>query len=312
MYLSIFEKEIDIMRKSDRVCVSRYYPVDHIKANRMYIVQYDYSMFIANGNIYVTHHYNDENNEMQEKYFCCTIHNFKKWGGIENLKRFVSLKGKKEMNTIIDLMDAVIECGYSRELDYFEYRDIENDSLLENSDYKYDVTELSFHTNENLSNGFEKLESPRYGLQIGKFNDTQMNFCMDLGIGGIRKDLPECVLKEIERETNELLEANIINHEDIKKVKFTCYAKVQLHHNYHYDGTIKNGKPQNNNYHVFYRSYSIHIEIDKIGDYYKDFDLDNLDMKFLKHADFCLCDRSWTEKPFDEFIKNEMFNPKYV
>lgn len=53
------------MRKNDRVCVSRYYPIDHIKANRMYIVQYDYSMFIANGNIYVSHSYNDKDNERQ-------------------------------------------------------------------------------------------------------------------------------------------------------------------------------------------------------------------------------------------------------
>ena len=301
MYLSIFEKEIDIMRKNDRVCVSRYYPVDHIKANRMYIVQYDYSMFIANGNIYVSHSYNDENNKRQETHICCTIHNFKKWGGIENLKRFVSLKGKKEMKTIIDLMDAVLECGYGREMSYFEYVEMMNDFLLENSDYKYNVKDLGFCANDNLYNGFEKLESPRYGLQIGKFNDNQMNFCLDLCIGGIREDLPECILKEIEHETNRLLEANIIEHEYVKKIKFTCYAKVQLHHNMRKDGK-----------HVFYRSYSIHIEIDKIGEYYNDFDLDNLDMKFLKHADFCLCDRSWTEKPFDEFIRNEMFNPKYV
>lgn len=57
----------------------------------------------------------------------------------------------------------------------------------------------------------------------------------------------------------------------------------------------------------FNRSYSIHIEIDKIGEYYNDFDLDNLDMKFLKHADFCLCDISGTENPFDEFIRDEIF-----
>lgn len=263
----------------------------------MYIVQYDYSMFIANGNIYIHHSYNDEDNDLQETFICCTIHNFKKWGGIENIKRFVSLKGRKEMKTIIDLMDAVLECGYSRELDYFEYRDIKDDSLIENSDYKYSINDLVFCSCENLYYGFEKLESPRYGLRIGKFNDTQMIFCLDLGIGGIRKDLPECILEEIEREANRLLEANIIKQEDIKKVKFTCYAKVQLHHAYNY----KNRK------HGFYRSYSIHIEIDKISNYYNDFDLDKLDMEFLKHADFCLCDLSGTEKPFDEFIRNEIF-----
>ncbi len=145
--------------------------------------------------------------------------------------------------------------------------------------------------------GFEKLESPRYGLPIGKFNDTNMNFLLDLGIGGIRKDLPECMLKEIESETNELLEANMIKLEDVKKVKFTCYAKIQLSHN-----VKKTGE------HVFYRSYSIHIEINKISDYYNDFELDNVDMKFLKHADFCLCDRDGLEKPFDEFIRDEIFH----
>ena len=284
------------MRKNDRVCVSRYYPIGHIKANRMYIVQYD-SIFIANGNIYVNHFYNDEDNKRQEKYICCTIHNLKKWGSIENLKRLMSLKGKKEMKTIIDLMDAVLECGYGRELGYFEYVEIMKDVLLENSDYKYSINDLAFHASDNLYHGFEKLESPRYGLQIGKFNDTDMNFCLDLGIDGIRKDLPECVLKEIEHETNGLLEANIIKHEDVKKVKFTCHAKVQLHHSMRKDGR-----------HIFYRSYSIHIEIDKIGEYYNDLDLDNLDTKFLKHADFCLCDRSWTEKPFDEFIRDEIFS----
>lgn len=303
-------------RKNDRVCVSRYYPVDHIKANRMYIVQYDYSMFIANGNIYVSHSYNDENNKSQETYICCTIHNFKKWGGIENLKRFVSLKGKKEMKTIIDLMDAVLECGYSREVDFFEYMDIENDSLLENSDYKYSVNDLRFGRCKELdeSDGFKKKEYTKTGIQGGiqKLNTRhELEFCLDLGIR-IRKDLPECILKEIAHEANRLLEANLINEEDIKKIKFTCYAKIRLNHYFHQDNTIKCGKLQENNHHVFYRDYSIHIEIDKIGEYYNDFDLDNLDMKFLKHADFCLCDRPWTKKPFDEFIRDEIFSPHYI
>ena len=244
------------MRKSDRVCVSRYYPIDHIKPNRMYIVRYCNSLFIANGNIYVHIRKDDD-----DKQYCCTINNFRKWGGIENLKRFISLKGKKEVKTIAALMDAVIECGYSRELDYFEYRDIENDSLLENSDYRYGIDELGFHANEKLHRGFEKLESPRYGVQIGKYNDTEINFYLDLGIGGIRKDLPDCILKEIERETNELLEVNFVKLEDIMKTKFICYAKVKLSH------TVDNKTGK----HYFYRSYSIHIEIDKIGDYYRDF-----------------------------------------
>lgn len=200
-------------------------------------------------------------------------------------------------------MDAVIECRYSRELDYFDFMDIEKDSLLENSDYKYDIDNLVFHPKEEFYRGFEKLESPRYGLQIGKFNDTEMNFCLDLGIGGIRKDLPERVLKEIEREANRLLEANIVNPKDIKKVKFTCYAKVQLCHYIDY----KQKNIHKDGYHVFHRSYSIHIEIDKINDYYNDFELDNVDMKFLTHADFC-CHERTVEKPFDDFIRDEIFH----
>lgn len=281
------------MRKSDRVCVSRYYPIDHIKPNRMYIMRYCNSLFIANGNIYVHIRKGDD-----DKQYCCTIDNFKKWGGIENLKRFISLKGRKEIKTIAGLMDAVIECGYSREADFFEYKDIENSSLLENSDYKYSISDMAFHGCEDMHKGFEKLESPRYGLQIGRFNDTYMNFCLDLGIGGIRGDLPACVLKEIENEANELLEVNLVRPENIKKMGFTCYTKVQLSHNV----DNKTGE------HIFYRSYSIHIEIDKIGDYYKDFELDDMDMKFLKHADFYLCDRAWAEKPFDEFIRDEIFH----
>jgi len=268
-------------KKNDRVCVSRYYPIEKIKVNRLYIVRYCNSLFIANGNIYVQTRKDDD-----EKCYYCTIHNFKKWGGVENLKRFVSLKGKKEVKTIADLMDAVLECGYSREMDYFKYQDIEHDSLLENSDYKYSVDELFFHRSENMYNGFEKLESPRYGLQIGKFNDTEMNFCLDLCIGGIRKDLPECILKEIEREANELLEVNFVKPEDLKEIKFTCYAKVKMSHYIGY----KQKKIHKDGYHVFYRSYSIHIEIDKISDYYNGFDFDNVDMKFLKHADFHLHD----------------------
>lgn len=293
--------------KNDRVCVSRYYPIDHIKPNRMYIVRYSNLLFIANGNIYV-----QIRNDGNDKQYCCTIHNFKKWGGMENLKKFVSLKGKKEVKTISDLMDAVLECGYSRELGSSEYMDIENDCLLENSDYKYNTYDLWFARCENLdeSDGFKKKEYTKVGLQgrIEKYNTrNELEFCLDLGIGGIRKDLPECILKEIGRESNRLLESNLINAEDIKKVKFTCYAKVQLSHYYHYDKTIKGGKPQKNNHHVFYRSYSIHIEIDKIGDYYNDFDLDDIDIKFLKHADIYLCDRPGTWKPFDEFIRDEIF-----
>lgn len=159
------------------------------------------------------------------------------------------------------------------------------------------IDDLKFYANEKLYRGFEKLESPRYGLQIGKFNDTEINFYLDLGMNGIRKDLPVCILKEIEREANGLLEANFVKAEDVKKIRFICYTKVKFSHTVSY----KTGS------HYFYRSYSIHIEIDKISDYYNDFDLDNVDMKFLKHADFCLCDRSWTEKPFDEFIRNELF-----
>lgn len=295
------------IRKNDRVCVLRYYPADHIKANRMYIVS-NYSLFIANGNIYI----NDN-----EKYYCCSIHNFKKWGGIENLKRFVSLKEKKEVKTITDLMDAVIECGYTRELDYDEYFDIENDFLLETSDYKYNAYDLWFARCEKLdeSDGFKKKEYTKVGLQgrIEEFNTrNKLEFCLDLGIGGIRKDLPECVLKEIEHEANRLLEVNFVKPEDIKKVKFTCYAKVQLSHYYHYDKTINCGKLQGNNHHVFYRHYSIHIEIDGISEYYNDFDLNDKDMEKIKYSHFCLCDISGTEKPFDEFIRDEIFNPKYV
>lgn len=282
------------MRKSDRVCVSRYYPVDRIKANRMYIVRYCNSLFIANGNIYV-----DIRAENVDKQYCCTINNFKKWGGIENLKRFISLKGKKEVKTISDLMDAVIECGYSRELDYFEYIDIENDSLAENSDYKYKISEFVFQDCPSMNRGFN---ANRTGFRESEgriFYDGDINFSLDLSDvnGGIRKDLPECVLKEIENEVNELLEVNFVKPENIGQTIFTCYANVRLSHS----RCNKDGK------HYFYKDYSIHIEIDKIGDYYKDFDLDNVDIKFLKHADFCLCDRSWTEKPFDEFIRNEIF-----
>lgn len=280
-----------MIRKSDRVCVSRYYPVDHIKANRMYIVRYSNVMFIANGNIYVQIRKNDD-----EKYYCCTIDKFKKWGSIENLKRVVTLKGKNEIKTITDLMDAIIECGCSRKLDYFEYLEAENDSLLENSDYKYNVDDFIFQSYHDFSRGF-KMNGTGFRESEGRiFYDGNINFSLDLCVGGIRKDLPACILKEIEREANKLLEVNFVKPKDIKDVKFTCYAKVELSHSI-----------CNNGNHVFYRSYSIHIEIDKISNYYNDFDLDNVDMKFLKHADFYLCDRPWTEKPFDEFIRNEMF-----
>lgn len=282
------------MRKNDRVCVSRYYPIDHIKANRMYIVRYCNSLFIANGNVYVHIRKDDD-----DKYYCCTIRNFKKWGGIENLKRFVSLKGIKEVKTIVNLMDAVIECGFSRELGYSEYRAIENDCLIENSDYRYQIDDFTFQDFPSFNRGFNMNRTGWRESEGRIFHDGDMNFSLDLSDmnSGIRKDLPKCILKEIEREVNELLEVNFINQEDIGQVIFTCYANACFGHS----RTIKNGK------HYFYRSYSIHIEIDKISEYYNNFDLDNIDMKFLKHADFCLCDRSWTEKPFDEFIKNEIF-----
>lgn len=282
------------MRKSDRVCVSRYYPIYHIKPNRMYIVRYCNSLFIANGNIYVHIRKDDD-----DKQYCCTTHNFKKWGGIENLKRFVALKGKREVKTIADLMDAVIECGYSRELDYFEYRDIENDSLLENSDYKYGINKFAFQDYPEFNRGFSMNRTGVRESEGRILHDGDINFGLDLSDmnGGIRKDLPECILKEIEREVNGLLEANFVEPEDIGQVVFTCYANACFNHSRH----IKSGN------HYFYRSYSIHIEIDRISEYYNDFDLDSVDMKFLKHADFCLCDRSWTEKPFDEFIRNEIF-----
>lgn len=279
-------------RKSDRVCVSRYYPIEKLKANRMYIIRYCNSLFIANGNIYVHIGGSDD-----DKHYCCTINNFKKWGGIENLKKFISLKGKKEVKTISDLMNAVIECGYSRELDFFEYKDIENDSLAENSDYQYKIGKFTFQ-DCGFKNGFEKNGTGFRENEGRLFYDGDINFSLDLSDrnGGIRKDLPECILKEIESEINELLEVNFVKPEDIKESKFTCYAKIELTHN-----VKKTGE------HVFYRSYSIHIETDLISSYYNDFDLDNVDMKFLKYADFCLCDRSWTEKPFDEFIRNEIF-----
>lgn len=280
-----------MIRERNRVWVSRYYPVDHIKANRMYIVRYSNSLFIGNGNIYVHIGKNDN-----EKYCCCTINNFKKWGGIENLKRFITLKGKREVKTITDLMDAVIECGYSRELDFFEYMEVKNDSLLENSDYKYKIDDFTFRDYPDFNRGFH-INGTGFSESKGRiFYNGNINFSLDLGMGGIRKDLPECLLKEIERVANELLEVNFVRPEDIKNVNFTCYAKVKLDHSI-----------CNNGNHAFYRSYSIHIEIDKIGEYYNDFDLDDMDMKFLKHVDFYLCDRSWTEKPFDEFIRNEMF-----
>lgn len=285
-------------RKNDRVCVSRYYPIDHIKANRMYIVRYSNVLFIANGNIYV-----QVRRDNDEKYYCCTIHNFRKWGGMENFKRYISLKEKKKVKTVSNLIDAVLECRYSRELDYFEFMKIEEDSLLENSDYKYSVDDFVFHRHKDFNYGFYTNGTGFREDEERIFHDGDINFSLDLGIGGLRKDLPECVLEEIKRETNRLLEVNFVKPEDIKNIKFTCYAKVVLNHavNFKQKNIYKDG------YHIFYRSYSIHIEIDKIGEYYNDFDLDDLDIKFLKHADFYLCDRSWTEKQFDEFIRDEIF-----
>lgn len=289
--------------KNDRVCVPRCYPIDHIKPRRKYIIQYSNSLFIANGNIYV-----QVRKDNDEKCYCCAINKFKRWGGIDNLKKFVSLKDKREVKTISDLMDAVMECGYSREIDYFEYTETESDSLMNNSEYKYSFDDLVFHGCENIYEGFEKLESPRYGLQIGKFHDSEINFYLDLGIGGLRKDIPNCVLEEIANKANKLLEVNFVKPEDIKKVKFTCYTKVNLSHYYHYGNVaIKCGKLQNDNsHHVFHRNYSIHIGIDKNSDYYNGFELDDVDAKFLKHQDIYLYEMG-LEDPFDEFIKDEMF-----
>lgn len=286
-------------RKNDRVCVSRYYPIDRIKANRMYIVRYSSVLFIANGNIYV-----QVRKDNDEKCYCCTIHNFRKWGGMESFKRYIFLKGKKKVKTVSNLIDAILECGYSRELNYFEFMKIEEDSLLENSDYKYSVDDFVFRRHKDFNYGFY-MNGTGFREDGGRvFHDGDINFSLDLGIGGLRKDLPECVLEEIKRETNRLLEVNFVKPEDIKNVKFTCYAKIVLNHSINF----KQKNIHKDGYHIFYRSYSIHIEIDKISSYYNDFDLDNVDMKFLKHADFYLCDRSWTEKPFDEFIRKEIFS----
>lgn len=130
-------------------------------------------------------------------------------------------------------------------------------------------------------------------MPIFIFHDGDINFSLDLSDmnGGIRKDLPECILKEIEREVNRLLETNFVKSENIGQTIFTCHANACFSHSRHKRvGNI-----------IFYRSYSIHIEMNKISEYYNDFDLD---MKFLKYADFCVCDRSWTEKPFDDIYCN--------
>lgn len=116
--------------------------------------------------------------------------------------------------------------------------DIENDSLLENSDYKYSIDDFGFCECKNLVNGFS-MNMTGFRESGGEiFHDGHINFSLDLSNrkGGIRKDLPECALKEIEYEANRLLEANIVNPDDVKEVEFTCYAKVQLYHSMRKDG----------------------------------------------------------------------------
>ena len=276
--------------KDDRIMVTRDFPLQYMKANRLYILGYSNTIFIGNGNIYVKFvKYPDKS---EESMLCCSIHNLKKWGGIERLKRFVSLKGKKErVKTIQDLIDAVMECGYKREIDCSEYYEIQKETLLQNSDYKYKLDKLCFHNKEEFRNRFETIKPDLY---------RDIDFRLDLVFNGkCKQDLSQCIRDRIEHEANQLLEKNFIKPEDINKVKFCCYVEVRMSHSWDYE----------NGNHVFYRYYKFLVGIDKINEYYNNAcsSLSEKDVRCLSCETFHLSDYCELRQAFDEYMKNIIF-----
>ena len=251
--------------------VSSDYPLEHLKANVLYGVQFELdegtkygSFFVLNGNIYY--------NLGSDTYICCSIQNLKKFITKDSIKQFLFKHKKIDIESVNDLCIMVMKCGYTREIDSDDY-DEANGELKSDfrSRYKFDDFKFSesLELNPKAHPGDVLITQSRWGSII----------TLDM-ISDRRKQLvPDAIKDEISYHANNMLEENLM---DIKDVAFLLYAEI----NFEVIGTL-----------------SKHFKISII--------MIDGKREQLQEEHFCLCDcEDDMEDTMEEYFKNELFPDK--
>lgn len=220
--------------------------------------------FIVNGNIYCEFNILDE----KDIYVCCSLAKLKRFLVSSNIKSIFLHRKKEELETIEDLYIAVVNCGFTRKIDWEEYEEARRNLKSDFSKrWKFDDFNLRAQAlKESHHPGDALIQGSRFGTDI----------ILDMVSNRRMQPVPECLKEEITYWINNMLEEDCI---DITEVRFLLHAKIQ----FEVVGSL-------------YRSYQVEIiMVDKDG------------IK-IKTKDFCLCDCSREmEQAMEEYFKNELF-----
>ena len=266
------------MRKHIVLTVSPDYLLSNIKANIMYIshpfnpykksINGDSTFFIMNGNIYCAFR-NFDTSKCDETYMCCSIIKLRKFLSTTNIKNFILYRRKEQLETIEDLYNAVINCGFTRIIDFWEYREAVKD-LKSDFGKRYKFDDFTF-VSKPLS------FTSRPGDILLQASTYIMKMVIDMISNRRKQAIPECLKEEISYEMNNMLEENAI---DITDVQFLLHGIIK----FEVIGTL-------------FKKYQLEIVM-----------MDNSGEVELNNKNIYLCDCSnEMEMAVEEYFRNELF-----
>ena len=253
------------------------YPLESVKPNTFYILALNeeerryYHFFILNGNIYfkiIVYGKKDT-----KDYYCCSIEKLKRFIIKSNISQFFKREKKKELETVDDLRIMLMECGYKREIDFYEIYEAEENLKSDFSKWhKYDDFHFISKTlNPNAHPGDAQMGTTPFGATI----------TLDMISGRRKQKVPDCIKEEIIYWTNTMLDEKLA---DIEDVRFLLHAEIAFE-------TVGS----------LFKSYKVNIVmVDKKGCQ-------------LHKSRFCLCDcEKEQERAMEEYFKNELFPEKVI
>lgn len=252
--------------------VSPDYLLEHVKPNVFYRTYFEIDgeerygyFFILNGNLY----YEFPNDHKHEDYVCCSIMKLKRFITKENIRQFIFKHNKREqLETVNDLCVMVMQCGYKREIDFYEYYEAEN-NLKSDFSKRCKFEDFNF-----VSKALNPADHPGDALITKSMWGSTIT--LDMVSDERNQPVPDCIKEDICYFANNILEENMI---DVKNACFLLHAKID----FRVIGTL-------------YKDYQVYIiMIDEDGEK-------------LHEERFFLCDcEHYKEDVMEEYFKNELF-----
>lgn len=163
------------------------------------------SLFVNNGNIYCNFR---DFEDCKEIYVCCSIIKLKKFITSTNIKNFMSFHRKAEkLELIADLYECVINCGFTRKIKEVEYYEAEQ-NIKSDMKNRYKFEDFKFVSKGLVSNSYPgdvAIQNSRDGFEIA----------LDMISQNRKQPVPEFLKNHITYYSNNMLEENILNIDDV-------------------------------------------------------------------------------------------------